>query len=388
MTVPIMHHAGPMTFGPEGTLFVADNTIGTIFAVETGQDTTALGGPLEVDHIDARVGETLGAAASDVTINALAVHPASRDVYFSVSRRDEFGFRPAVVKLDRRGMPTALDLAALPCSAHEIANVPDSTQQFRSRAGDWPVPAAGKYHAKAQLPMRALTVVAMVHYEGELFVSGISNEEFSSTLRRVRYPFDGTSAESQIRIYHTSHGRYETRAPIRAMQILTIDGEPTVVAAYTCSPIVLLPVADLRDGAQVTGRTIGDMGNGQPLHMVVYQWQGQDHLFVTNAARGPQVIPVAGLQRALAYTPENAPAPRMSDLSPQMPLGPVGKTVMFVGAALHLALLDEHFFVAVVRDARTGALHLESLPTGPLPIRLDQIWSEFDFPPPPATAPV
>jgi hypothetical protein len=187
-------------------------------------------------------------------------------------------------------------------------------------------------------------------------------------------------------MYHTAHGRYETRAPIRAMQILTIDGQPTVVAVYTCSPVVLLPIADLRDGARVTGRTVGDMGNGQPLHMVAYQWQGQDHLFVTNAARGPQVIPVAGLHHAVHYTPENTPAPRMSDLSPQMPLGPVGKTVMFVGSALHLALLDDQYFVAVVRDARTGALNLESLPTGPLPVGLDQIWSEFDFVTPQATA--
>lgn len=30
-------------------------------------------------------------------------------------------------------------------------------------------------------------------------------------------------------------------------------------------------------------------------------------------------------------------------------------------------------------DARSGDLHLESLPTGPLPMKLDQIWSEFDF---------
>lgn len=316
----------------------------------------------------------------DVAINGMAVHPITRDVYLSATRRHDLGMMAAIVVVSSDGGMRTIDLEAAAIGSHMISNAPGDARTFRSRAGDWPVPAAHKYEAKARLPLRSLTVVDMLVHEDELIVAGISNEEFSSTLRRIKLPFDGRSIESKIRIYHTAHGRYETRAPVRAMQVLLLDGQKTLVAAYTCSPLVLIGLDELRDGAKVTGRTIGDMGNGQPLDMVLYQSHGEDFLLVTNRARGPQVIPIAGLHGAPSWTQDNMPAPRLVDTSPHMPLGPVGKTVMFVGSALHLQLLDQNYFVAVVRDPLSGALNLESLPTAPLPMRLDHIWSEFDFP--------
>jgi hypothetical protein len=70
----------------------------------------------------------------------------------------------------------------------------------------------------------------------------------------------------------------------------------------------------------------------------------------------------------------------MHDLSPHMPAGPVGKQVMFVGSSLRADLISERFFVSLTRDADTGALTLETIPVGPIPIRLEKIWVEFDFP--------
>jgi hypothetical protein len=66
----------------------------------------------------------------------------------------------------------------------------------------------------------------------------------------------------------------------------TIDGEDTLIAAYACSPLVTIPVSELKDGAQVRGKTIGDMGNGQPVSMVAYRDGDEDKLFVTNVGRG------------------------------------------------------------------------------------------------------
>ena len=202
--------------------------------------------------------------------------------------------------------------------------------------------------------MRTLTIVDMKFHNGELFVSGISNEEFASTLRRIPYPFTGRASESKIRIYHIAHTRYETRAPIRAMQFGMVDGQDTLIAAYTCSPLVLIPVAELKDGAKVTGRTIGDMGNGQPLSMVTVKLYGQDTLFVTNAGHGPRMIPLAGLSHAVSYTPANSPKGYPSDLSPEYPMGPVGKSVMFIGASLHADRLNDKFLVSLTRDADFG----------------------------------
>jgi len=123
------------------------------------------------------------------------------------------------------------------------------------------------------------------------------------------------------------------------------------------------------------------MGNGQPISMVAYRDEGEDRLFITNVARGPVVLPVSNLDKAPVFTAENAPHPNMLlDTSPYMPAGPVGKQVMFVGSSLRADLISDRFFVSLTREADTGGLTLETLPVGPLPIRLEKVWVEFDFP--------
>ena len=375
-----MKYAGTLAFSPEGVLFVGDNVTGNIFSYETGagQAPAAQTKPLGVNNIDARVAEVLGVDQKNITINGMAVHPVSRDVYLSVSRSFDGGFLPAIVKVNSAGQLTNVDLKTLKSSQYKIPNYPTDERQFRSRAKDWAVPDANEYDAKAELPMRTLAIMGMVFHNGELFVSGISNQEFASTLRRIPFPFSGKETASNISIYHIVHARYETRAPILAMKIMSIDGEDTLVAAYTCSPLVLIPLKELKNGAKVSGKTIGDMGNGQPLQMVPFQLYGQDMLFVTNSARGPQVIPVKGLNGAKSYTPENVPKGQLYDLSPEFPMGPVGKQIMFTGAPLYTDLLTKDFFVSVLRDARSGDLNLQALPTF-LPITLNKIWSEYDF---------
>lgn len=374
-------YAGALTFSPDGVLFVGDNISGAVFAYATprGGVPATTSPPLEVDAIDARIAEVLKVPANRITVNGMAVHPVTRDVYISVSRGGGDAMSPAIVRVHGNGSIEQVDLGKMAETRYVIPNPPSVGDAFRNRSKDWPVPAAGKYEAKARTPMRIMTIVDLKFHNGELYISGISNEEFASTLRRVSYPFDGKGTDSQIRIYHVAHSRYETRAPIRTMAFATVDGVDTLVAAYTCSPLVLIPVSDLKDGAKVTGKTIGDMGNGQPLSMVPFKMQGQDMLFVTNMGHAPRMIPVAGLSKAVGYLPANAPKGYPSDLSPEYPLGPVGKGVMFIGASLYADLLNDKFFVSVTRDAASGKLNLEAIPTFPLPMKLDQIWSEFDF---------
>jgi len=371
---------GALTFSPEGVLFIGDNVSSAVFAYpidDRGPAAASDRPPLDIDGIDARVARLLRVPSAQVSIHGLAVHPVGRSVYLSVTHGRGAQARPALVKVAWDGQMSTVALRA-PHTHYVIPNPPRPDARFRDRAGDWPVPGAEKYHAKAKTPMRSMTIVDMKVHGGELFISGISNEEFASTLRRVRYPFAGEGSTTQVRIYHVTHRRYETRAPIRAMAFANVDGQDTLIAGYTCSPLVLLPVADLKDGAKVTGRTIGDMGNGQPLSMVPVKVFGQDMIFVTNAGHGPRMIPVAGLHKAVAYVPENSPK-NPSDLAPEFPLGPVGKSVMFVGASLHADRLNDKFLVSLTRDARSGSLNLEALPVAPLPMKLDQIWSEFDF---------
>jgi len=377
-----LRYAGALAFSPDGVLFVGDNVSGAIFSYPIGRGTapTAASAPLEVDNIDVRIANALGVASNEVTINGMAVHPITQDVYLSVSRGYGDGSLPAIVRVAPSGQIFNVDLHGLSSSEYKIPDAPGDDMHFRDRSHDWPVPSAVKYDAKAQIPVRTLTIVDMKFHNGELYVSGISNEEFSSTLRRISYPFTGKASESKIRMYHIAHTRYETRAPVRAMTFATIDGVDTLIAAYTCSPLVLIPVSALKDGEKVTGKTIGDMGNGQPISMFKVNVYGQESLFVTNMGHGPRYIPLAGFSKAVSYTPDNSPKGYPSDISPEYPIGPVGKAVMFVGASLHADALNDKFLVSLTRDAESGNLNLEALPVAPLPMKLDRIWSEFDFP--------
>ena len=44
------------------------------------------------------------------------------------------------------------------------------------------------------------------------------------------------------------------------MTVLDLEGVETVVAAYTCTPLVTIPASDLTDGAHVKGKTIAVWG--------------------------------------------------------------------------------------------------------------------------------
>ena len=51
--------------------------------------------------------------------------------------------------------------------------------------------------------------------DNRVLVAGLSNEEFSSTLRSIPFPFQKSVAGANVEIYHGAHGRFETRSPIR-----------------------------------------------------------------------------------------------------------------------------------------------------------------------------
>jgi hypothetical protein len=373
---------GALAFAPDGTLFVGDSKSGAVWAYPSRATEVATDvEPFLFENIDDRLAELLKTDRKRLVYNGLAVHPQSREVYVSLGIKAQGKIEPAIVQVGLDGTLTLFALEDATATVQALSNLPDHAKTFRSRAGEWPVPSAEYYEEKARTPMRTMAIVDIKYHNGELFLSGVSNQEFSSVLRRIPYPFTGASSETHLEIFHVAHGIYETRAPIRTMQFATLNGEDTLIAAYACSPIVTIPVSQLKDGASVMGKTIGDMGNGQPISMVAFRENGEDRLLITNAARGPVVLPISNLDGATAMTAENAPhRDMMLDLSPHMPAGPVGKQVMFVGSSLRADLISDRFFVSLTREAETGGLTLETVPVGPLPIRLEKIWVEFDFP--------
>ena len=55
------------------------------------------------------------------------------------------------------------------------------------------------------------------------------------------------------------------------MSFASWGGKPYLVAAYTCTPIVTIPLDELKDGAHIRGKTIAELGYGNtPAGMIAY----------------------------------------------------------------------------------------------------------------------
>lgn len=265
-----------LAFGPEGVLFLGDAATGSIFAVAT-QDTKATSkDPVDVERIDNAIASMLGTTAENITINDVKVNPASGNVFLAVTRKGETG-GSLVLKLSREGKITEF----------KLKNVMFSTVTLKN----------------AKIDRRAEAITSLAYVEGKLIVAGMSNEEFASTLRSIPFPFEKVDNGTSVEIYHGAHGRFETNAPIRTFVPYQISGADYLVAAYTCTPLVRVPVADLKAGTKVKGTTIAELGNrNRPLDMVVYTKDKKDYLLMANSARGVMKISTDGLGETAAIT--------------------------------------------------------------------------------------
>lgn len=374
-----LRFAGALEFTEDGTLFVGDNYSGAIYAFDMTADTAPEQVmPVNIADIDVRLADALGVAPSALAINDMAVHPVTADIYISVTRIGNFGAAPAIMRVSQTSEIALVDLASLDFQMQALTDYPDQETTFRPR-GLGQNPPMVRDLAKGEISLSSLAIMDMEYHDGELFVAGVAFDNFLSTLRRMPFPFTAEQSAANVEMYHISHDQYETRAPIRAMSIHEINGEMQLVAAYTCSPIVLIGLDEIVDGAQISARTIMDYGNGQPMDMVSYTFQGEEMLFLTNNSRSPHVLPVAGFADAQPLTSDDFPRGGRMDLSPLMPAGDFGTTVMFDGASLQIDALGENMFVSLTRDIFTGSLNMDSNWNG-FPSRLHNLVAEFDFP--------
>src|SRR5207237_8369442 len=110
-----------------------------------------------------------------------------------------------------------------------------------------------------------------------VLVSGLSDEEFAPKLRSIPFPFKDTDKGASIEIFHGAHGRIETASPVRTFVAVEIKGETNILAAYTCTPLVRIPVSNLKPGEKVKGTTVAELGNmNKPLDMIIYQKDGKE----------------------------------------------------------------------------------------------------------------
>ncbi|MEM6499897.1 MAG: hypothetical protein AAF709_24710 [Pseudomonadota bacterium] len=96
------------------------------------------------------------------------------------------------------------DLASFNFTKQDLMEFPHDETNFRPRG-------SGSGHlfprdiAKGEIPLRTLANMDIEYYEGELFAAGIDHDNFTSSLRRLAYPFDGSQGITNVERCHMNH---------------------------------------------------------------------------------------------------------------------------------------------------------------------------------------
>jgi len=281
---PAFKSISQLAFGPEGILFVADTKSAAVVAVATGDTKAGAGKPLKVEGINQKIAAMLGTSADQILIDDLAVNPASHNVYIAVSRGRGPSAAAVLVRVKADGQLEAVPLDKVKFS---VAQLPDAPTDG----------VVGDGKRKSNPRQESITDIAFL--EDRVLIAGLSNEEFSSTLRAIPFPFKNVPNGTSVEIYHGAHGRFETRSPVRTFVPFKVGNQPSLLAAYTCTPLVQFPISDLKPGARIKGKTIAELGNrNRPIDMIVYQKGGKDYVLMANSSRGIMKISTDNIEKA------------------------------------------------------------------------------------------
>jgi hypothetical protein len=304
-----------------------------------------------------RVGSFLGCQASDLAICDLAVHPRSHNVYLSVQRGRGDAGQAVLVRVDRLdGSVTDVPLTDVPMAELALTDAPDPDDERLDitlpQNGDGEELTFGEKTIRLlRRPIRTSTVTDMAYVDGSLLVAGLSNEEFSSKLRRIPFPFGEDITGNNLEIFHVSHGKWETAAPIRTF--VPYDNGRSILASYTCTPVVHFDLTDLEPGTKTVGRTVAELGAmNQPLDMVAFVHDGEEHLLVANTSHGLIKIACTDIDNQAPLT------------EPKEPIGVPRETEDLLGIT-RLANLNGDYVLSLQVDS-DGRQHLRSLKTAAL----------------------
>ena len=255
-----------LAFGPQGILFIGDSKGGSIYAVDTKDvDAVQKATAVEIKNIDQKIASYLGTEAKNITIQDLKVNPISKKIYCAAQSSDG---SPVLLKI-ADGNIQAINLKDVMFSKIDLNNLP---------APD----AKNKWGGS----LRMASIEDLNYSDGKVLVSGLSNLEFSSTFRSIPFPFTNVQDQASLEIYHAAHGKYETEAPIETFTTANLQGKKYLIASYTCTPLVLFSMDELKPGTHVKGRTVGEFGAGnRPLDMITMNKNGESFLIIANSDR-------------------------------------------------------------------------------------------------------
>src|SRR5580693_9908927 len=106
--------ASALAFAPNGVLLIGDGLGAAVYAYETGDVSAEGAGPIHIEDLTGKIAALLGTTADQIRVPDIAVNPASGNVYLAVARGAGADADHLILKADRRGALTALDLDATP----------------------------------------------------------------------------------------------------------------------------------------------------------------------------------------------------------------------------------------------------------------------------------
>lgn len=348
---------GPMIFVDADTLIVADWRAQELHALKLPPAPAAPAHPFNLRNVSTPIAEALHVRPDKIAFEDMAFRPGTEVAYFTLSVDRGGAPAPAIVSIDAAGKVAVLNLGKLASTTARITNGPTADATF------W-----------RDTPEATLTVTDLAFNAGKLYVAGLGNGNFASTLRVYDFPFDDKSTAATIEMYHPVHDQLETRAPIRKMAVVTLNGEPSLVAAYTCTPMVVIALKDLVDGAHVKATTIAELGWGSaPVDMVTFDAGQGAQLLLANSAKAADLMPVSAIAEAALK-----PSLRTPIQWPANPLLGLKSTYLPLTGLDQVAMQDAQFIGALRRNPSSGAMQLVSFRVGAF-LRVSDFVNEYDF---------
>jgi len=254
-----------MTFGPEGILFIGDSKSAQLVALDLSGHEKADHSELRIDRLDELLAEMLGTKVDEIQITDLAVNPENNNIYLGVHHSSG---TPLLFRVNGKALePVSLETISYSKTLLENP-VAETAEDRRGRK------------------LRRWAVADMYYSDGKLMVSGLSNKEFASTFRSVNFPFSERQDYGSLEIYHAAHAQYETHAPIKSFIATQVNGKEHLIAGYTCTPLVVFPVDQIKPGEHFKGRTIAELGSGNtPVDMIEIEKEGKRYLLIANSNR-------------------------------------------------------------------------------------------------------
>jgi hypothetical protein len=349
-------------FGDANTLFVGDSKSATLYAYSIAESQNSEAQKAyNIHDLSNKIAKFAKVGVMDILVRDMAIHPTSKEAYIAFDNKTKNGYISQIIIVNHAGNIRKFDLANTKYTKIQLNDAPTSDVIFWDKT-----------------PMRSLTFTDIDYYKGKVYISGMSNAEFSSALRVVDYPFNSKVSTSSIEIFHAVHGQNETRAPIQTLQFVNLNNEDYILAAYTCTPLVLIPVKDLKNGAHIVGKTIAEMGFGNtPVDIIKFQSQGFDNqpyegIVLANKNRTAQFVNLKDIAESISK-----PSIGYIGMAEEHAGTPI--TNLPMTGLLQMDDQDGYHLVALRRNDETGSLELISFLKN-MYLRLDEFISEYDQP--------